>query len=111
FCRDVILLVADLASALAECARVLHHGGHLLLHNTYATADLEAGERSRLFSALGIVASSVDLDAVESAFEPAGFGLVRCAVIASEWQEAWLESGDHKVEQNLLKVARLRRRE
>jgi SAM-dependent methyltransferase len=109
FCREVIEYVVDLPAAFAEVARVLRPGGHLLLTSTYLRPDLEPRERARFVAALGLIEDSMDLDRVEHEFEPAGLELVGRDLVASEWREAWIEAGDHWLEEQVLKVARLDR--
>jgi hypothetical protein len=49
------------------------------------------------------------LSLVEQAFMEAGFSLVKKDVIASEWREYDVESGDHTALDRLLRAARLLR--
>ena len=45
WCRDVLNRV-DLATGLAECARVLRPGGGMLVYQTFATAEMEPREHA-----------------------------------------------------------------
>lgn len=109
FCREVVEYVVDLPGAFSEVARVLRPGGHLLLASTYMRPALEPVERRRFVSALGLVEASMDLKRMEAAFGAAGLAVVWRDEARSEWREAWIEAGDHWLEEQLLKVARLDR--
>ena len=111
FCREVAYYLPDAAAALAECRRALRPGGHLLLQSTYCTPAFEPAERARWVTALGLRPERMDLESMEATFAPAGFEVVRRDVIGSEWREAWTEAGDHWMEDDVLRVARLARRE
>jgi SAM-dependent methyltransferase len=108
-CRDMLIHIDDLPRAMGECARVLTPGGHLLVHNTFATDLLEPLERSFLVETLGVVAANLTPAHVEHAFRGAGLELVLRDVIASEWREHDEESGDARTSKQLLRIARMRR--
>lgn len=109
FCREVVEYVVDLRVAFEEVARVLRPGGHLLLANTYLRPALEPLERARFVAALGLVEASMELDRIEGALAAAGLTVIWRDEVRSEWREAWIEAGDHWLEEQLLKVARLER--
>jgi cyclopropane fatty-acyl-phospholipid synthase-like methyltransferase len=110
WCRDVLNHVR-LPEALAECARVLRRGGRMLVYQTFATELLEPREAERLFSAVAIVPENMSRSHFETTARDAGFAIASVDEIGSEWREHGLETGKGKTVDDLLRVARLRRRE
>ena len=110
WCRDMLNHVR-LREALAECARVLAPGGRMLVYQTFATELLEPREAEQLFAAVAIVPENMSRAYFEERAAEARFAVVSVDEIGSEWREHWLETGDHKTVDHLLRVARLRRRE
>lgn len=108
WCRDVLSHV-DLFRSLTECARVLPAGGGMLAHQTFGTELLEYNEALRLFRALSINSESMAARNFEAAARRAGFEIVTKDVIGSEWRERALESGDSRLENDLLAAARMHR--
>lgn len=110
WCRDVLNHVA-LPAALAECARVLHPGGGMLVYQTFATAELAPFEADRLFRAMAIRPSNMDPAYFGGIARGVGFTIDECDLIRSEWRECWAEAGDRDLLDSLLALARLDRRE
>lgn len=110
WCRDVLNHV-DLRPSLAECHRVLVPGGRMLVYQTFATDALEPREAARLYAALAIVPENMSPATFEETAREAGFAIEQRDVIDSEWRERWLEEGDRRMIEDLLLVARMRRRE
>jgi ubiquinone/menaquinone biosynthesis C-methylase UbiE len=110
WCRDMLNHV-DLPAGLAECARVLRPGGRMLVYQTFATDLCEPKEARRLWIALAIVPENMSRTYFEETASEAGFEITAADEIDSEWREFWLESGDRRTEEDLLRAARLRRRE
>lgn len=110
WCRDMLNHVR-LREALVECARVLRPGGRMLVYQTFATELLEPQEAERLFSAVAIVPENMSRAYFEELAREAGFVIASMDEVGSEWREHWLETGDHKTVEHLLRAARLRRRE
>lgn len=110
WCRDVLVHV-DADRGLAECARVLRPGGALLAYVTLATQRLEPDEAGELVRGLALQRSSLDAAQLESAAEAAGLALRSVERLGSEWRERLLEDGEWDVRQDLLRLARLRRRD
>jgi SAM-dependent methyltransferase len=110
WCRDMLNHV-DLAAGLAECARVLRPGGRMLVYQTFATDLCEPKEARRLWRALAIVPENMSRKYFEETAGEAGFAITAVDEIDSEWREFWLESGDRRTEDDLLRAARLRRQE
>jgi len=110
WCRDVLVHV-DADRGLAECARVLRPGGALLAYVTLATERLEPDEADELVRGLALQRSSLDAGQLERAAHAAGLVLRSVERLGSEWRERLLEDGEWDVRQDLLKLARLRRRD
>ncbi|TMK89799.1 MAG: pyridoxal-phosphate dependent enzyme [Actinobacteria bacterium] len=88
WCRDVLVHV-DVRRGLAECARVLRHGGALVAYVTLPTARLEPRERAELVDAMAI--ESFDRAHVEAAASDAGLLLRSVDELGSEWRERMIE--------------------
>jgi ubiquinone/menaquinone biosynthesis C-methylase UbiE len=110
WCRDMLNHVR-LQKALAECERVLRPGGRMLVYQTFATGLCEPRESERLFSAVAILPENMSRAYFEDAVRKAGLELFSVDEIDSEWREHWLEEGDSRTVDDLLRAARLRRRE
>jgi SAM-dependent methyltransferase len=110
WCRDMLNHVR-LGEALAECARVLRPGGRMLVYQTFATDLLEPGEAARLYRALAMASENMSRAQFEERAREAGLEVLSVDVIGSEWREHWIEDGNRQVLDDLLYVARLRRRE
>jgi ubiquinone/menaquinone biosynthesis C-methylase UbiE len=110
WCRDVLVHV-DVRRGLAECARVLRPGGHVVAYVTLATDLLEPRERKMLVSATALVPESLDAAHVESCAAAAGLEQVAVHRLAGEWRERMIEEGSWDVSETLLGLSRLRRRE
>lgn len=111
FSRDMLIHIADIDRALAECARVLRPGGAMVVHQTFAGPRLEPLEAAELYGGLAAVADRMEPSGFEEAALTAGFTVESCDVVGSEWREAWEEDGSRRSSQQLLQVARLIRAE
>jgi ubiquinone/menaquinone biosynthesis C-methylase UbiE len=110
WCRDMLNHVR-LPEALSECFRVLRRGGRMLVYQTFATKVLEPDESDRLCSALAMVPENMSRAHFEEQARAAAFAIASVDEIDSEWREHWLEVGDFKTVDDLLRAARLRRRQ
>jgi SAM-dependent methyltransferase len=106
WCRDVIEVVEALEPAIAEVARVLQPGGHLVVYTVFATDRLEPKEAALLAQNLAVVPANLVEEKVEAAF--AGLAVARKEVIGTEWRE-YAEERTRPVSRDLLRLARLRR--
>jgi SAM-dependent methyltransferase len=110
WCRDMLNHVR-LREALPECFRVLQPGGRMLVYQTFATVLCEPGEARRLWSSMAIVPENMSRSYFEREAHEAGFEITAVDEIDSDWREYWLETGDTRTVDDLLRAARLRRRE
>jgi ubiquinone/menaquinone biosynthesis C-methylase UbiE len=109
WCRDVLELVEDLDRGLAEAARVLKRDGAMVVYTNFATELFEPREAEMIHGPLGNVPANLDEEFMEAAFARAGLLIDRKDVIGTEWRERDEEEG-RPTSQNLLRLARLRRR-
>jgi SAM-dependent methyltransferase len=110
WCRDMLNHV-DLPTGIRECYRVLKPGGQMLVYQTFAGDHLEPGEATRIYEALSIVPGNMSTEVMESAVTNAGFQIEVRDLVASEWRESWIETGDMTIATDLLQIARMRRAE
>ena len=93
WCRDVIEVLPDLTTALAQMRRVMRPGGHLIVFTNLLEGPIEATETASIHQPLGnVVANLVEAD-LEDAFAAAGFIIKIKHVIGTEWRE-YLEEHD-----------------
>ena len=109
WCRDVLSVLEDVGAAMAEFARVLTPRGHGVIYTNFATELIEAGEATRINLALGNVSASMDQANVEAAIARAGLAIQERREVGTEWRE-FEEESTRPVSDDLLKLARLRRR-
>jgi ubiquinone/menaquinone biosynthesis C-methylase UbiE len=110
WCRDVLVHV-DAAAALAECARVLRPGGTMVAYVTLASERLEPRERAELVEAVALAPAGLERERLEAAAAAAGLVLRSAERLGSEWRERMIEDGEWQPSDDLLRLARLRRRE
>ena len=109
WCRDVIEVVEALESAIAEVARVLRPGGHVVVFTVFGTDRLEPTEAASLFAQnLAVVSANLVEENVEAAFGRAGLTVDLKDAIGTEWRE-YAEERTKPVSRDLLRLARLRR--
>jgi SAM-dependent methyltransferase len=109
WCRDVLEVIADLPAGMSELARVLKSGGAAVIYTVFASPRLEPREAAALNAPLGNVLQNLDRDWVERTFAQAGFQIERLDEIGTEFRE-YDEERTKPVSENLLRLARLRRR-
>jgi SAM-dependent methyltransferase len=110
WCRDMLNHVR-LPEALPECFRVLRPGGRMLVYQTFATEQCEPDEAARIYRALAMHPENMSRAYFERNARAAGFEVTAVDEIDSEWREYWIENGKRDVLDDLLRIARLRRRE
>jgi SAM-dependent methyltransferase len=109
WCRDMLVHV-DLVAGLAECARALRPGGRMLVYQTFATEAMSEAEAARIYRGIAIVPANMAESAFCAAAEAAGLRVDGRDVIGSEWRERWAEEGSTALRDDLVRLARLRRR-
>jgi ubiquinone/menaquinone biosynthesis C-methylase UbiE len=107
WCRDVLIHVADLDTALAECRRVLRPGAAMLVFQMFATPWLDPTEAERLWPPLAAVPANTDSERFERAAAAAGFRIERMEELHGEWREHGEETAPGKTSRQLLHAARL----
>lgn len=108
WCCDILPRIDDGPRALAEFARVLRPGGHVIAHQVVATADLAAREGQRLCGALGLPATALQPFVDEGMSAAGPLEVVATVDLSSEWMErAEHETG--AVSTALARLARLQR--
>jgi ubiquinone/menaquinone biosynthesis C-methylase UbiE len=107
FSRDMLVHVADLEQAFAECRRVLSATGFMAIHQVFATMLMERQEAQRIYADLAVVPERMSVQGFEDAAHSAGFATETVDVIGTEWAEAAEEEGT--AANHALHVARLRR--
>jgi SAM-dependent methyltransferase len=109
WCRDVLEVVEELEGGVAEIARVLRPGGHLVVFTVFATERLEPKEAALLLGqSLSVVPANLVEENVEAAFTRAGLTIVLEDAIGTEWREHG-EERTQPASRDLLRLARLRR--
>jgi hypothetical protein len=99
--------VEDADVALSECARVLAPSGVMMLHQVFATDQLEPIEAEQVFGHTAAVPERFSVGGFEQAAMSAGFTIADLEVLGSEWYEASQEAGT--APNYLLQVSPLRR--
>lgn len=108
WCRDVIEIVEPVEAAIAEVARVIQSGGHVVLFTVFATDRLEPKEAALIAQNLAVVPANLAQQKVEAAFRRAGLEVAVKEAIGTEWRE-YAEERTRPVSRDLLRLARLRR--
>ncbi len=108
WCREVLYHIGSLDKAFAECRRVLRAGGHMLIYHNFATDRLEPREAERQWAIGGVVPANQDSQHVEAAFAGAGFQIVQCIELASEFGQ-FAEEKTGEAGRRLIHAARLLR--
>jgi ubiquinone/menaquinone biosynthesis C-methylase UbiE len=109
WCRDMLVHVQNLESAVLECSRILRPGGKMLAWVTTETELMEPREAERLYAPLAIQPESVSRQRLEDAFSSAGFVVSRKEELGSELIEFY-EERDGRASRELMRIARMRRR-
>jgi SAM-dependent methyltransferase len=108
WCRDVLVLVADLDQAYAEFERVLRANGRALVYQMFAGERLEPREAEWFWRTIGVVPTSGDPERTDAAISGSGLRLDHCIVLGTEWGE-WAQEQSGEPGRRLLHAARLLR--
>jgi hypothetical protein len=81
----------------------------MLVYTTVATARMESKEAAWLSAAFGLVPESMDEQAVEAAFQAAGFQMHSKEPLGSELME-WVEEHEGRASRELMRLARMLRK-
>lgn len=106
WCTDVLGLIDDLPTAVAECARVVKPGGIMISYVTVSTSRMAPFEQAELDASQGTVAASMDQAQLEHSFSQ-HFTIEQSIVVGSQHRQHLVENGDHETLQNLMRAARL----
>jgi ubiquinone/menaquinone biosynthesis C-methylase UbiE len=106
WCRDMLVHVAELETALGECSRVLKPGGTMVVFTTFATDLMEAQELAYLCAPIAVQTANLSTRYVEDAFQQAGLMIQSNEVIGGELIEH-MDERDGRHSQELLRVARM----
>ena len=107
--RDVLIHVAPLRDALAECRRVVRRGAAVLVFQMFATPLLEPGEAARLWPSLAAIERNTDRAHFEAAIRDAGLAVERRDELHGEWREHLEEHDQGRTSRQLLRASRLQR--
>ena len=108
FCRDVIGMVDDLSTALAECRRVLKPQATMLIYASFPTDRLHEHEAREVSETQGGAAKVLDEDRAERHINDQ-FRLEKKLVIGSQFTQHAVEQSKDESEatKSLLRIARL----
>jgi ubiquinone/menaquinone biosynthesis C-methylase UbiE len=106
WCRDMLVHVADLESAMHESSRVLKPGGKMIVFTTFATDLMEANELDYICAPIAVQPAILSPDYVESAFQKAGLAIQDAEVIGGELIEH-MDERDGRHGKELLRIARM----
>jgi SAM-dependent methyltransferase len=109
WCRDMLVHVKDLDTAMQECRRILRPGAGMLVWLTMETELMQPSEAAQLYPPLGIVPQGLSKKRLEEAFAGAGLDVLQSEMLGDELIEFY-EERDGRASRELIRIARMRRR-
>jgi ubiquinone/menaquinone biosynthesis C-methylase UbiE len=106
WCRDMLVHVAELETAIRECGRVLKPGGTMIVFTTFATDLMEAKELAYVCAPIAVQPTNLSPQYVESAFQKAGLTIQDTQIIGGELIEH-MDERDGRHGKELLRIARM----
>ena len=108
WCRDVIEVLPDLKSALAEMHRVLRPAGHIVVYTNVLAGPVDPAETAEIHEPLGNVVANLVESNLEAAFDEAGLQVSVKHVVGTQWREH-LEERNQSVSRDLISTSTLSR--
>lgn len=110
WCRDVIEVLPDLDEAVRKISRALRRDGYVIAYTNVLAGPIDPAEIELIHAPLGNVVENLVEENVVGKFETNGLSIVERVAVGTQWRE-YLEERDQVVSRDLLRLARLRRRE
>ncbi len=108
WCRDMLVHVVELESAMRECSRVLKPGGTMIVFTTFATDLMEGNELAYVTAPIAVQTANLSPHFVELTFQKAGLTIQSNEVIGGELIEH-MDERDGRHGKELLRIARMLR--
>ena len=106
WCRDMLVHVADLESAMHEASRVLKPGGTMVIFTTFATDLMEANELEYVCAPIAVQPANLSVKYVEDTFQKSGLTIQDVEVMGGELIEH-MDERDGRHGKELLRIARM----
>lgn len=106
WCRDMLVHVAEMETAVQECSRVLKPAGTMIVFTTFATDLMEANELAYVCAPIGVYPANLSPDYLENTFEQAGLPIQSREIIGGEFIEH-MDERDSRYSKELLRIARM----
>lgn len=106
WCRDMLLHVPDIESAVVECGRILKPGGYMIVMATVATDLMYPGEADRLFAPLNIIGRNLWQKRLEEIFDWAGLEIIDFEDHGSEYLE-YIQEVEGRYSREFVRLGRM----